>query len=238
MEDKIVVIDKNELRAGTFILSKGFEVEHRALRRLVIKYKAEFEEFGFVTTALQQIKKKRGRQVDEFFLNEAQSMYLGTLLTNNEAVRIFKRKLVVQFDKMKKELVRISSQAQNAQWLEQRKAGKETRGLATDTIKDFVEYAKDQGSSQAERYYANITKMENQALFLLEQKYPNLRNALDIHQLSTVKSADQIVIKSLQDGMKAGTNYRDIYKLAKLRVESFAEIIGRTLIPSSQLPVA
>jgi len=88
------------------------------------------------------------------------------------------------------------------------------------------------------RYYANISKMENQALFLLEQKYKNLRDALDIHQLSTVKSADMIVMKALSDGMAQGLHYKDIYKLAKLRVESFAEIIGKTLIPSSQLQIA
>jgi hypothetical protein len=79
--------------------------------------------------------------------------------------------------------------------------------------------------------------MENKALFLLEQKYTNLRDVLNIHQLSTVKSADMIVMKALNDGMEQKRHYADIYKLAKLRIESFAEIIGKTLVPESQLKV-
>src|SRR6185369_2019248 len=103
--------------------------------------------------------------------------------------------------------------------LETRKAGKEVRVLTTDTIKAFVEYTKRQGSTKAEMYYANISKMENSALFLLEQTYPNLRHVLNINQLSTIKCADQIVIKALSDGMSDGLNYKDIYKLAKTRIE-------------------
>jgi hypothetical protein len=46
-----------------------------------------------------------------------------------------------------------------------------------------------------------------------------------------------IVIKALADGMAQGLHYKDIYKLAKVRVEGFAEVIGKTLIPSSQLQI-
>jgi phage regulator Rha-like protein len=235
MEKGIIVLQNNEPRAGTWNLSKGFEVEHRALKKLVNKYFIEFEEFGVVTPAVQKPQDKGGRPVEEFLLNENQAMYLGTLLTNNIIVREFKRKLVKDFTRMKTELIRIASQTQNAQWLETRKAGKETRRIATDTIEKFIDYATEQGSKNAIKYYANISKMENKALFLLEQRYKNLRDALDIHQLSTVKSADMIVMKALLDGIDKGMHYKDIYKHAKNQVESFAELIGKTLIPSSQL---
>jgi len=237
MGNSIVVLHNNEPRAGTWILSKGYEVEHRAARRLVIKYRTEFEEFGIIATGLQKSNQGAGRPVEEFMLNEGQSMYLGTLLTNTEKVRSFKRVVVKEFLRMKSELIRIASQNQNAQWLEARAAGKETRCIATDTIKTFVNYATNQGSKNAERYYANISKMENKELFFLEQKYKNLRDVLNIHQLSTVKSADMIVAKALNDGMAQKLPYKEIYKLAKLRVESFAEIIGKTLIPASQLTI-
>jgi hypothetical protein len=85
---------------------------------------------------------------------------------------------------------------------------------------------------------ASISTMENKALFLLEQQYKNLRDMLNIHQLSTVKSADMIVMKALRDGMDKGLHYKDIYKLAKVRVEGFAEVIGKTLIPTEQLQIS
>jgi len=231
MEKQIVVIEKNELRAGTWIMSAGFGVEHRALTKLVAKYKSDFEEFGIITSPVQQMTGKRGRQINEYLLNEEQAMYLGTLLTNNSEVRKFKIKLVKEFGRMKKELLRISSQRTNAEWLEAREKGKETRLIETDTIKLFVDYAKGQGSQNAERYYANISTMENKALFLIEQKYKNLREVLDHQQLSTIKVADRIVIKALKEGMEKEMPYKAIYLMAKDNIETFAGVIGKSLIP-------
>ena len=234
MDKNILVMHDKEPRVGTWTLSQGFQAEHRAVRKLVLKYRLEFEEFGVVASAMQKPTAKGGRPIDEFLLNENQAMYLGTLLTNSAIVRRFKIELVKQFSNQKQWLQAIAAQQQNAEWLETRKAGKQTRLIATDTIKEFVDYATRQGSRNAEMYYVNISKMENKALFFLEQKYTNLRDILNIHQLSTVKSADMIVMKALRDGMDRALPYRDIYRLAKTRVESFAEIIGKSLIPAAQ----
>jgi phage regulator Rha-like protein len=230
----LVVAVKGVPLVSTLDMWEGLNVQHEALLKLVRKYEAEFQSirtFGF------QSQKSGGRPTSFCMLDEEQATFLITLMRNSETVVPFKLKLTREFYRMKKELIRLSSQDQNAQWLEQRKAGKETRILTTDTIKTFVDYATEQGSKNAAKYYANISTMENKALFLLEQQFKNLRDALNIHQLSTVKSADQIVIKALVDGMAQGLHYKDIYKLAKVRVEGFAEVIGKTLIPSSQLQI-
>lgn len=219
--------------ASTLDMWRGLAVEHVAIIKLIKKYEGNFQSirpFGFLNS-----KSTGGRPAEYAMLDEEQATFLITLMRNSVTVVPFKLKLTREFYRMKQELVRIASQGQNAEWLETRKAGKETRMIATDSIKTFVAYAKRQGSIKAEMYYANISKMENSALFFLEQKYANLRDALNIHQLSTIKSADQIVMKALNDGMERGMHYREIYQLAKLRVESFAEIIGKTLIPASQL---
>lgn len=240
MKNELLIVCGGEPRVSTWVLKDGFGFgeDHRYLTRMIEKYIPDFEEFGVVTTERQQpTGKKGGRPVEAYLLNEQQSLFLGTLFRNTDEVIFFKKKLVKEFSRMRDELTRIASQKQNAQWLEARHAGKETRCIATDVIKQFIQYATGQGSKNAERYYANISKMENKALFLLEQKYKNLRDALDIHQLSTVKSADMIVMKALADGMTGNMNYKDIYKLAKSRVEGFADIIGKTLIPSSQLAI-
>jgi len=232
MKKEIVKIIDSEPRAGTFILSRGFEVEHRALRRLVIKYKSEFEELGVIATALQKPTKKGGRPIDEFLLNETQSLYLGTLLTNNIIVRRFKLKLVKEFDRLKKQLIHLAAQRQNAQWLDQRKSGIPVRHVEMDTVKKLVDYATAQGSVNAKMYYANISKMQNKALFFIEQKFKNIRDILNLEQLSTVVSADKIVTKAIEDGLEKQLPYREIYQLAKSRIETFAEIHGKTLIPN------
>lgn len=230
--DNMVMLTRGIPMVSTLDLWQGLEVEHKALLELIKKYEPDFQE---IRTFAFETQKSGGRPTSFCLLDEEQVTFLITLMRNSKVVVPFKRKLTHEFYRMKNELIRISSQNQNAEWLETRKAGKQTRLIATDTIKVFVDYAKNQGSTKAEMYYANISKMENQALFLLDQKYPNLRNVLNIHQLSTIKSADMIVMKALSDGMERALPYKEIYQLAKLRVESFAEIIGKTLIPDAQL---
>lgn len=221
--------------ASTLDIWKELGVDHSAIVQLVKKYEEDFQSIR--TFQFLKSKSSGGRPSEYTLLDEVQATFLITLMRNSSKTVPFKLKITNEFYRMKRELIRIASQNQNAQWLEARHAGKETRCIATDVIKQFIDYATKQGSKNAGRYYANISKMENQALFLLEQKYKNLRDALDIHQLSTVKSADMIVMKALADGMTAEMDYKDIYKLAKVRVEGFAEVIGRTLIPSSQLQI-
>jgi hypothetical protein len=126
-------------------------------------------------------------------------------------------------------------QKQDAALAAQRQAGKLIRREQTDTIQEFVQYATAQGSTQAHRYFCNITKMENQALFLLEQKFKNLRDILDLNQLGLVRTADSIVKKALSEGMAGNLFYKDIYKLAKTRIETLAAIHGKVAIPASQI---
>jgi hypothetical protein len=77
--------------------------------------------------------------------------------------------------------------------------------------------------------------VQNKALFLIEQKFKNIRDILNLQQLSTVVCADKIVTKALDDGMELKMGYKDIYQLAKKRIESFADIHGKTLIPGNLL---
>ena len=87
------------------------------------------------------------------------------------------------------------------------------------------------GSTKAEMYYQNISKMENKGLFLIEEKFKNIREVLTGQQLQVLYSADQIVINALKDGMKNKMNYKEIYTLAKERIEVFASIIPKSIVP-------
>jgi phage regulator Rha-like protein len=235
--DKIIVIHKSEPRVSSWIVKDGYEIEHRAIRRLVKKYQSEFKELGFIATGLQQIK--RGRPVKTYLLNEEQTYFLGTLLPNTDVVRRFKLTLVKNFSIAKKALMQRDIQKQDPAHIAQREAGKIVHREKTDIIKDFVSYAINQGGSikGCEMYYSNFAKMENKALFILEQKFKNLRDILNLNQLATITSADGIAKKAIREGMKDGLHYKDIYQLAKGRVETFATLHGRTFIPTTQLRI-
>jgi phage regulator Rha-like protein len=231
MTGLIIHLENNEPVISSIDIAKGMEGTHESVIKLIKKYETDLQEiktFGF------KIQKSKGRKTSYCNLNEEQTAFLITLMRNSKKVVSFKKRLTQEFFKMRKKLLELASRQQNAEWLENRKVGKITRREETDTIKVFVDYATVQGSKNANMYYSNITKMENKALFLLEQKFKNLRDILDLRQLATIDNADAIVTKALTDGMSKNIHYKEIYKLAKKRVEAFADLRGQTFIPTTQ----
>lgn len=100
--------------------------------------------------------------------------------------------------------------------------GKQTRMELTDTIKDFVSYAKKQGSQSADRYYMSITKMEYAALGMLEAKERGFRDTLNIIQVHQLAVAEDIARQAILDGMHQEMPYKAIYQHAKGMVEQYA----------------
>jgi phage regulator Rha-like protein len=247
MPTQIIEIKENEPMVSTAMLSNGFKTEHRYIKRLIDKHIQRFERVGEMRI-VKEIdegvlrfenakvgKKKNGRPEINYWLNEPQATFLITLLRakQNGPIMDFKERLTKEFYRMRKVLLRLANQRSNADWLAKREAGIVERKMETDTIKRFVEYAKAQGSKSADKYYMVITKMQNSALFSLdfvEQKFPNIREIVDGFSLDTLKMTDYIVDRAIDEGMRKQLQYKEIYVLAKTRVENFAESIGKTPI--------
>ena len=230
---QLVKIENNNTFTTTLIIAEGVNLEHRAVMKLLDTHvnRPTF-------SALEMLKKtasKQGKPTRYAKLSEQQSVFLITLMRNSEIVVDFKERLSADFIKMRETLSIIAAQQINQQWLEIRDSGKPDRKIETDSIKAFIEYAIVQGSQSAKKYYMLISKMENKALFIVEQKYKNLRDVLGTTELLTVQQADRIVAKALKDGMNQDLFYKDIFKLAKERVELFAEIRGKS--PLSHLSI-
>ena len=229
----IVTIYDREPRAGTWLIADGFNREHRKILDVVKKYRKEFETFGLILG--RKYKSTGGRPVKELILNEGQTVFLGSLLKNSAIVVAFKLKLSHAFIRMKRVLDNIDKQRKDPVWIETREAGKPVRLIATDSMKDFETYAIEQGSQDANRYYCNITKMMNTTLFIIEGKFKNLRELMTSRQLLIVTSAEYVIDKALQDGMRGKIYYKDIYRLVKERVQTFADLHGQSEIMSKQL---
>ena len=137
------------------------------------------------------------------------------------------RKLVKEFGKLRRAMVRKAE----TDWQQARMEGKDARRHETDVIAAFVAYAVTQGSKSAPRYYCNLTKMTHKALFLVEQglKLPNhLRDLLNGMQLSFLTAAEYVCANAIREGMRRELPYKDIYILARDRVEAFAATVGKT----------
>jgi len=254
MQKSLVEYYENDFVVSTWKLSKFFKIDHRVLKRTIQKNLEDLQEVGetevenriakttptFAFTKHEsQTKKstKMGRPIVEYLLNEPQATYLILLLRGQytkdkiNLVKKFKKHLTQEFFRQRKLLSKIISQKQNAEWLEKRATGKIDRRIETNSIKEFIEYAKSQGSQNAVKYYMAISKMENSTLFnleLLEQKFPNIRNLADSYQLSSLQNADRIVAKALKEGIEKNLNYKEIYQIAKQRIENFSELIGKS----------
>lgn len=225
---KIVEL-KNEIPVTTsLIISECTNIEHSSVIKLIRNHLKDLEKFG---TCRFEIQKTKGRPLEFAYLNEQQTTLLITFMRNSEIVINFKIKLVEEFYKMKSIVSKISEMQTDEEWKLNRNIGKIARKEETDTIKEFVEYAKLQGSTKAEMYYSNISKMENKGLFLIQEKFKNIREVLTGQQLQVLCSADQIVKNAIKEGMLKNMNYKDIYLLAKERIEIFSTIIPKSIVP-------
>ena len=149
-----------------------------------------------------------------------------SMLINNsdEALKV-KKTVNDEFWRMRDQLSEL------AQHNKARIDSKVYRRKETDTIKAFIELAKQQGASDGiSKLYATLSSMENKALFILEQKYPNVRDVLNTGQLMQVCVADQIVEKTYAEAVETNMHYKEAYKLAKSRVEEYAAIVGKSPI--------
>lgn len=108
---------------------------------------------------------------------------------------------------------------QSLYWQETRQAAKENRLLETDSIKEFVAYAKSQGSQHADRYYCSFTKMANKAAGITSG-----RDGASIQQLNSLALIEHIITEVIQGSIRQEKPYKEIYLDCKERIQRFVEI--------------
>ena len=211
---KLNLID-SEFRIDSRLLAPELNHRHRTIFESILKYQSKFEEHGLLPFETEAVNNgdARGVKYQKFaLLNEDQCYFLLTLMRNNDFVVDKKSKLVKAF-RQAKDQVTLRDMA--------RIEGKAVRRTETDAIKSLVEYATAKGSSNANMYYANITKMTNSLLGIEKGQ----RDTLDHKSLQQIKIAETIVEIAIRDGLKAELPYKEIYKLCKDRVSSIVQLL-------------
>ena len=146
---------------------------------------------------------------------------------NEEAKRklFVKRQLFIDaFELMQEMLLR----QQNEEWITLREQGKLIRKDETDAIKEFIEYAKSQGSTKAKWYYKHFTNATYKALKLLQNEQKDVRELLDTFQLHQLAIAEHKVAYWISEEIQEGTYYKDIFKNVKEKLFELAEHISFT----------
>ena len=108
------------------------------------------------------------------------------------------------------------SDQKTSEWLGIRQETKQVRRMETDTIKKFVEYAKEQGSTHADSYYMNFTKLVQNHLGIS----PGSRDNQKQKELLRLKSLETIVDMHLETLMKVNLPYKEVYGGVKNLIQS------------------
>lgn len=216
MNEIMIVEHKKEPRIDSRLLAPALDHRHRTILESVDKYINNFLEFGEIPFKTESglPRPQGGFSVIRYaLLNEDQCYFLLTLMRNNATIVAKKVMLVKAFSEARAGIARRDIA---------RIEGKEARKSTTQTIKSLVEYAGCQGSKSAEKYYMNITKMTNKMLGIEAGQ----RDNLDVSVLRQITAAEAVIDIAIRDGLKAQLHYKEIYKLAKDRVQGMLPSIG------------
>lgn len=244
MEKGIVEIYNDEARCGTWTLSEGFKRKHSEILKFCRKYDlgfAELENNKSVSNTFIIRKLPRdtsGKPVTEYLLNEAQTIFLGSMLrakSGDDPVFRFKINLAKDFVKLKRIISALANQKQSPEWIIDRALGKIERKSETDTIKDFTDYCRAQGSKSPEKYYMAFTKAANDGLFNFNGVFKNKRDVMTASQLREVQFADKIVSKGIIEGMALSMPYKEIFIMVRDRLIELGKMYGKGEVVSKQL---
>lgn len=231
----IKTLDRKMFVTSRFVADQ-FSRAHRTVTKAIQDLECD-EDFRVQNFLQSDFVNAQGRTYQEYTMSRDGFMFLCMGFTGKEAALI-KQRFIQAFNVMEDILLKQAEKQQDKlEWKAARSQIKLVRHSFTNTVKDFVEYAKSQGSQSAERYYANLTKMEYAALDMVTHgdKVPaNFRDTLDLMDLGFLTAAEQVCRKAIQEGMNQNLHYKDIYAYAKIAVVKYADGLKLPAIGYSQ----
>lgn len=212
VQTNLVELKGNDIFTTSLIISEGTGVQHINVKELIKDYQNDIQDFG--TLSVLNRESTGGRPEKYYQLNEEQATFLITLLRNTKIVVAFKKELVRQFYAMR----RILLERQTQTWQETRYQGKLTRKAETDVIKQLVEYAKDQGSQNADKLYLTYTKLANKMAGISSR---DTANTMELNNLNVIEN---IILHCIQLGILEDKHYKQIYQDCKQRLVDYQKI--------------
>lgn len=210
--NSLVTMAGNEVFTDSFIIAEGTGNQHKSVKRIIEKNKDDISDFG--TLAILNRQSSGGRPEQVYLLSEEQAAFLMTLLRNTKQVVAFKKELVRQFYAMRW----LIMERQTSEWQETRRLGKLSRKAETDTLKQLVEYAAQQGSEHPDKLYLVYSKLANKMIGISK------RDTATVSQLNNLSLAENIILHCVEAGMAAGKHYKEIYQDSKARLNMFKDI--------------
>lgn len=148
------------------------------------------------------------------FLYKEQGIYVICGYSNKETADRFNDWVADTIISIRKNGYYIATE-KDEKWIGTRNESKQVRRYETDQIKLFVEYAKAQGSRNADRYYTIFTKLVDGKLGIGSGQRDNLSQ----ETLMDLKALETIVKMRIRTLMESNVHYKKIYRDVKQMVE-------------------
>jgi len=210
---QLVEVHGDRLTTTSLVIAEAFGRTHKNVLRSVRSLRddgtigrLEFEPPSYVN--------QQGKEQPLYILSE-RAFLVAMPFIGGKKSRQGQVRLVDEFFRQRQVITNLTQQRNDPNWRKAKLDGKAVYHQKTDVIKQFIEYAKAQGSKSAEKYYTTLATMENKALFFLDQKFDNCREMLNVKQLMQIATADDVIEKALQDGMERKLFYKDIFQLTR-----------------------
>lgn len=213
MEELVFLKNENAM-TDSLVVAESFGKQHKTVIR---KIEAIIEDNSAQNCAQCFVKTwykdASGKRNPKYLMNRDGFTFLVMGFTGKKANE-WKWRYISAFNSMESFIKEKNTEA----WLETRKAGRLTRQTETDTIKQLVEYAKEQGSEHSDMLYLTYTKLANKIVGVSK------RDEATVTQLNNLSLAEHIILNEIKNGIIAGKHYKDIYKSCKTRLEVFKDI--------------
>lgn len=206
----------NQISVDSRVIAKEFEREHKSVLRTLddLIEDGTISRHEFVPRNYQ----KRGKEYRCFELNKAGCLKAMPFIGGRKS-REGQKRLVDEFLRLENQLNRQAKERETLAYQVARLSGKDSRGILTDAIQQFVDYARGQGSQNADRYFSNITIAVYKALVIIEPQATEIRELLTALQLKTLELAELTAAQALTEGMESQQCYKAIFQAVKAALD-------------------
>jgi Rha family phage regulatory protein len=224
---ELVEVRKKEVFCDSHMVAKkfGFKNAHVVERiKKVIVDIGDFRVDGVDPKCQTEERTYRGQKYTAYLMNRDFFSFLMMRFKGKKAVQ-WQLKFIAAFNAQEERIIVADKNATDVKWLGLRSKSKVARLEETDVIKEFVEYATDQGSKSAKFYYKHITNATYKALGLMVQSRPKLRDTMSLYEISELLLAERLAKNSISKYMGLGRHYKDIYTSVKDDLMAFGDSI-------------
>jgi len=222
---ELVELKRKEIFCDSHIIARKFGLKNAYVNDNIRKVISDLDDFrvgGSDPKCVTEEREYRGQKYTAYLMNRDFFSFLVMRFKGKKAIR-WQLEFIAAFNAMENSLLLASQNSKDEGWLAQRTQSKQARIQETDVIKEFVDYATEQGSKSAKFYYKHITRATYKALGFAEQKNPKLRDTLDLYQIAELTLAERRVKLRIRKCMDLKRNYKDIYVNIKEELEAFGD---------------